>query len=180
MKPRKEEEKMEDKLAAFGDGAKGLRSLADLLELAADLISTHGLQALLNTDTKQPELFASEPKASEREQEQKTLSLTDVRKILAEKSRAGHTDQVRLLLEKYGADKLSAIDPSHYKNLVDEAECLGATIDDLKTAIEEKTKAGLGDKLQAVFEHHHATSLEDLKPSYYLSFLRDMKGLTHE
>jgi hypothetical protein len=178
MKPRKEEEKMEDKLAAFGDGAKGLRSLADLLELAADLINTHGLQALLNPNTKQPELFASEPKASEREQN--NLSLTDVRKILAEKSRAGYTEQVRLLLEKYGADKLSAIDPSHYKNLVDEAECLGATLDDLKAAIEEKTEAGLGDKIQAVFGHHHATSLNDLKPSYYLSFLRDMKGLTHE
>jgi hypothetical protein len=171
---------MEDKLATLRDGARGLRSLADILELAAEAISTQGLDALLRPTAKQPELFESEPKASESKKEEITLSLIDVRKILAEKSRAGHTDQVRLLLEKYGADKLSAIDPSHYKNLVDEAECLGATIEDIKAAIEKRTDEGLGDKLQAVFKHHHATSLEDLKPSYYPSFLRDMKGLTHE
>jgi hypothetical protein len=180
MIPRKEKQKMEDKPTVLRDGAKGLRSLAEILELAADAIRTHGLEALLSPNTKQPELFESEPKASESKKIEITLSLTDVRKILAEKSRAGYTEQVRLLLEKYGADKLSAIDPAHYNNLVNEAECLGATLDDLKAAIDEKTKAGLEDKIPEVCEHHRATSLEDLKPTYYPSFLRDIKGLTDE
>lgn len=100
--------------------------------------------------------------------------------ILAEKSRAGFTDQVRGLLEKYGADKLSAIDPSHYRNLANEAECLGATLEDLKAAIEEKTKDGLADLIPGILEHHFASSLDDLKPSNYPGFLRDIRSLGHE
>lgn len=35
------------------------------------------------------------------------LSLEEVRAVLADKSRAGHTAEIRELLEKYGASKLS-------------------------------------------------------------------------
>jgi transposase len=171
---------MEDSTRLLLDGAKGLRSLADALELAADVINTHGFDALLSPNTKQPELIEAQVDERKERQEEITLSLTDVRKILAEKSRAGHTDLVRLLLEKYGADKLSAIDPSHYKNLVDEAECLGATLEDLKAAVDEKTKEGLSEWIPEVFKHHYATSLEDLNPSYYPSFLRDIRRLRNE
>lgn len=55
----------------------------------------------------------------------KAITLEQVRAVLAEKSRAGHTAQVRELLEKYGAAKLSAIDPSQYPSLLAEAEVLG-------------------------------------------------------
>ena len=109
-----------------------------------------------------------------------TLSLTDVRKILAEKSRSGFTDQVRLLLEKYGANRLSKIDPSNYQNLISEAECLGTTAEDLVVAVGEKIKAGYSDQIPAVFEHHNATGLNDLKPEYYAGFLRDIRSLDHE
>ena len=50
---------------------------------------------------------------------------TSFRKILPEKSRAGHTDKVRELLEKHGTPKLSEIDPSEYPALLAEAEVLG-------------------------------------------------------
>ena len=43
------------------------------------------------------------------------LKLEDVRAVLAEKSRAGHTAEVRTLLQKYGAEKLSAVDPANYR-----------------------------------------------------------------
>ncbi|NJP41653.1 DNA ligase [Oscillospiraceae bacterium HV4-5-C5C] len=52
------------------------------------------------------------------------LKLEDVRAVLAEKSRAGHTAEIRSLLQKYGADKLSKIDPSNYKALLAEVEVL--------------------------------------------------------
>ena len=52
------------------------------------------------------------------------LKLEDVRAVLAEKSRAGHTAEIRSLLQKYGADKLSKIDPANYKALFAEAEVL--------------------------------------------------------
>ena len=53
------------------------------------------------------------------------LTLEQVRAVLADKSRAGFTAQIRSLLQKHGAAKLSEIDPSHYANLLKEAEGLG-------------------------------------------------------
>ena len=55
----------------------------------------------------------------------KAITLEEVRAVLAEKSRAGHTAKVRELLEKYGAAKLSEIEPSQYPSLLAEAVVLG-------------------------------------------------------
>lgn len=55
----------------------------------------------------------------------KTYSLEEVRAILAEKSRDGFTAQIRDLLQKYGATKLSEVDPTRYGGLVTDAEVLG-------------------------------------------------------
>ena len=44
--------------------------------------------------------------------------------VLAEKSRSGHTAEVRTLLQKHGADKLSEIDPAEYPALLAEVEAL--------------------------------------------------------
>ena len=56
---------------------------------------------------------------------EKTLTLEEVRAILAEKSRDGFTAQIRDLLLKYGAKKLSEVDPASYKDLVADVEVLG-------------------------------------------------------
>jgi len=55
----------------------------------------------------------------------KPISLEQVRAVLAEKSRDGHTAKVRALLEKHGASKLSEIDPGKYAALLAAAEVLG-------------------------------------------------------
>ncbi|HQM02983.1 MAG TPA: DNA ligase [Ruminococcus flavefaciens] len=52
------------------------------------------------------------------------LTLEAVRAVLAEKSRAGYTAQIRSLLQKYGADKLSGINPANYKALLADVEGL--------------------------------------------------------
>ena len=52
------------------------------------------------------------------------LTLETVRAVLAEKSRAGFTAQVRSLLRKHGADRLSDLDPANYKALLTDAEGL--------------------------------------------------------
>lgn len=64
------------------------------------------------------------PKEEKVKQEEKTYEIEDVRKILADKSRLGHTARIRELLEKYGAKKLSEIEPSNYKDLVADVEKL--------------------------------------------------------
>ena len=73
--------------------------------------------------------FGGTPKAAE-ESEAPTapakpaLTLEDVRAVLADKSRAGHTAEIRELLKRYGASKLSLVDPKHYEALLREAEVL--------------------------------------------------------
>lgn len=53
------------------------------------------------------------------------ITLEQVRAVLAEKSHDGFTTEVRTLLQKHGADKLSQIDPSKYESLMKDAEALG-------------------------------------------------------
>lgn len=52
------------------------------------------------------------------------LTLEQVRAVLADKSRAGHTTEIRELLKKYGASKLSLVNPKYYEALLREAEVL--------------------------------------------------------
>lgn len=52
------------------------------------------------------------------------LTLEQVRAVLADKSRMGFTAAIRSLLQKYGAAKLSGIDPAHYKALLADVEVL--------------------------------------------------------
>ena len=91
-----------------------LRNAAQSLSSAADNLAA---------------VFSSEPITTEQptlpSQTTKPITLEQVRAVLAEKSRDGHTAEVRALLEKHGASKLSEIDPSKYASLLAEAEVLG-------------------------------------------------------
>ncbi len=50
------------------------------------------------------------------------ITLEQVRAVLAEKARAGMTAQVRELLHKHAAAKLSEVDPARYEALLADAE----------------------------------------------------------
>lgn len=62
---------------------------------------------------------------SSTEEEKKSVSLENVRAVLAEKSRRGFTEEVKEIISKHGADRLSGIDPSEYESLLSEAEVIG-------------------------------------------------------
>ena len=64
------------------------------------------------------------PAPAPAEEKKPELKLEDVRAVLAEKSRAGFTAEVRALLQKYGATKLSLVDPKDYEALLKDAEVL--------------------------------------------------------
>lgn len=55
-----------------------------------------------------------------------TVTIEQVRAVLSELSRAGKTAQVKELLKKHGGDKLSAVDPTEYLALLEEAGELNA------------------------------------------------------
>lgn len=71
-------------------------------------------------------MFSEEPQATDTtaSSPEPELTLEQVRAVLADKSRKGHTAEVRALLQKYGAAKLSGIDPANYKALLADAEVL--------------------------------------------------------
>ena len=67
--------------------------------------------------------FSTSDMPMEAQQDSKpAITLEQVRAVLADKSRAGHTDEIRRILEKHGAAKLSQIDPGHYEAILKEAE----------------------------------------------------------
>ncbi len=114
-----------------------LRSLADSLQAVADAVADSEAAEAEMTTTKEPEETGKAgkvatkkdaakkgAKAAKQEPEEKPLTLEEVRAVLAEKSRSGHTEEVRELLAKHGADKLSEIDPAEYAALLAEAEVL--------------------------------------------------------
>ena len=113
-----------------------LRSLADSLQAVADAVADNDAADAELTTTKEPEKVGKagkvtakntakkDAKAAKQETEEKPLTLEEVRAVLAEKSRSGHTEEVRGLLARHGADKLSEIDPAEYAALLAEAEVL--------------------------------------------------------
>ena len=56
--------------------------------------------------------------------EVKYPDISEVRGLLADKSRAGHTDEIHALLEKHGAKKLSQVRPAEYAVLMEEARLI--------------------------------------------------------
>lgn len=56
------------------------------------------------------------------QKEEPVVDITTVRKFLAEKTQTGKSKEVKNLLMKYGANKLSAITPENFSSLLKEAE----------------------------------------------------------
>lgn len=68
---------------------------------------------------------AEESKPEPQPEKEKPLTLEEVRAVCADKSRKGFTAEVKAILTKHGADKLSEVDPAEYKALLAEVEVLG-------------------------------------------------------
>lgn len=58
----------------------------------------------------------------EKEEKKPALTLEEVRTVLAEKSRNGFTSEIKNLLKKYGASKLSEVDSKNYEALLKDTE----------------------------------------------------------
>ena len=100
------------KISELDMAIRDLRSAAatinDVADTLAEVFSTE------STDEAPDAATPAEP----------ALTLEQVRAVLANKSRQGHTAEIRALLQKYGASKLSGIDPANYKALLADTEVL--------------------------------------------------------
>ena len=54
----------------------------------------------------------------------KAVAIEDVRAVMAQKTQEGKSKEIKELLQKYGAVKLSGVDPEHYPALLKEAKVL--------------------------------------------------------
>ena len=97
--------KMGDMAASIAE----LRNAATAINGVADLLA---------------EAFSKDDPSKNAPTTERMLTLEEVRAVLAEKSRKGHTAEIRSLLLKYGADKLSQLDPANYRALLADAEVL--------------------------------------------------------
>ena len=104
------------KMAEMAQTIEELRTAAASINAAADWL----YQQFSGDDDE-----AKVNEAPAKKEPKPELKLEDVRSVLAGKSRAGHTAEVRDLLQKYGATKLSAIDPANYEALMKDAEAIG-------------------------------------------------------
>ncbi|HEN0106193.1 hypothetical protein [Streptococcus agalactiae] len=75
---------------------------------------------LLSTE-EETDTISEEPKPKP----QKELKLEDVRAVLATKAKDGYKNEVRALLNKYGAESLSALATEHYAAVLEEAGGIG-------------------------------------------------------
>ncbi|WP_283673584.1 DNA ligase [Butyricicoccus sp. Marseille-Q5471] len=94
-------------------------------DMAATIEELHNAAAAINAAANWlAEVFGAKEPAEKAPPAEPALTLEEIRAVLADKSRAGHTAEIRSLLQKYGADKLSGVDPANYKALLADAEGL--------------------------------------------------------
>ena len=105
MRLGKEEIRM-SRIKLLLDVVNDMRSLADSIQAVCDAMASDE-----SAETPVQEEPAAEP-------------LEQVRGVLADKSRSGKTAEVRAIIQKYGADRLSEIDPKDYPAVLKDAEVL--------------------------------------------------------
>ena len=64
------------------------------------------------------------PSATEKVQQESPATLEGIRALMAQKTQEGKSKEIKELLQKYGAAKLSAVKPEDYPALMQEAQVL--------------------------------------------------------
>ena len=57
-------------------------------------------------------------------EEEKPISFTELRALCANKSRAGHTEAIKAMIQDTGANRLSEVEPNRYRELYQRVEAL--------------------------------------------------------
>lgn len=116
-----------DEMIQYGQGmiasAEELKRCGDgLINVATEIKDAFSTEEPAKA-TKPAKKSADLPK--EETAAEKPYSFTDVRGALAAKSKEGFKEEVKKLISKYGAEKLSDINPDDYAALMKDVEGLG-------------------------------------------------------
>lgn len=88
-----------------------------LIDISKELTELFSENAATSQAEDTPTFDVEEPKQE--------ITLTEVRKLLADKARSGYREKVKALITKYGADTLSEISAERYPELMKEAGDIG-------------------------------------------------------
>ncbi|WP_394526813.1 hypothetical protein [Lacrimispora sp. JR3] len=107
-------------------GSELLKMAEGFSMVAESLRSLAGQTEMINPCTDRAEDIMQEKQAdtAKADTKEKKVTVEQIRAILAEKSQDGKTVQIKELLKKYGAVKLSAVDEKDYSALFADAEKL--------------------------------------------------------
>ena len=98
---------------------KGLLQIAEGFAMVAE-----GYRKMAYEGMEIPKDIHTEKKPEKSNTPEKKISITEVRAVMAEKSRAGKTQEIKQLLKEFGADKLSSVLEERYEELMKRAEVL--------------------------------------------------------
>lgn len=101
------------------DVVSDLRSLADSIQAVCDAMASGGPM-----DIEKPKEEQQKTAQKVKAEKAPKITLEQVRGVLADKSRNGHTAEVRAIIQKYGADRLRDVDPKNYPAVLKDAEVL--------------------------------------------------------
>ena len=100
-----------------------VRNLGDSLQAYADALTASKVIGDLNA---YKEIGTSSETPKQTEEPEKPVDRPEIRAKLAELTRLGFSDEVKALLQKHGAERLSAVDDAELPALLKEAEALGS------------------------------------------------------
>lgn len=134
MKMGNELLRIADGFSMVADGLRGLAGMewngaADMAEKDAAVLESAGaVDTDENAEADSGAAGASdvgkEDKKAADVKKEKVVAIEDVRAVMAQKTQEGKSKEIKELLQKYGAVKLSAVDPEHYPALLKEAKVL--------------------------------------------------------
>lgn len=104
-----------------------MSKMSELSQVLDELVACG--EGLIRTANAIREIFSAEPEPAaqpeeSREEPSQRYTFAEVRKAFSAKSHAGYTEQIRALISRYGADKLSAVKEEDYPALMAELETI--------------------------------------------------------
>ena len=94
-------------------------------EAAGDVVETGAAEAGDSGSGKGQKAGEADKKVDKKAADsKKAVAIEDVRAVMAQKTQEGKSQGIKELLQKYGAVKLSGVDPEHYPALLKEAKVL--------------------------------------------------------
>lgn len=110
---------MSEELLKIADGllavSEGVRALAG---------KAHSCNCSKNQEEERGQKDEESGNEKSQEKQENAVTIEQVRAVMASKSQDGKTQQVKVLIQKYGADKLSGVQPEKYADLLRDAKAL--------------------------------------------------------